>query len=184
MPEAVSRPDKETKEPGEFTRLMEQARTPEAAAPPSGSKPDEFDAMFHSPLAEGDLARQDLSEAKPLPAPEKKEEPGEYTRLFKIPAPPPASASADATQAFSGRPEPEPEPVEEAVTEEEGPSEFTRIIQAGAVAGPEEPPAAESPSEEAEAEPPRKGVPVWLIVTLIVLLIAAVAVILYFVLKD
>jgi len=75
----------------------------------------------------------------------------------------------------------------EEIVEEEGPSDFTRIIQAGSMAGEQEDSAPADNAEkedELEPAPQRKGMPVWLIVSLIVLGVAAVGVILYFVLKS
>ncbi|MCC6859259.1 MAG: hypothetical protein IT158_11895 [Bryobacterales bacterium] len=183
--------------PGEFTRLFQAGGEPdrraaESAAQPSpapaplrppaaGSEPGDFTRFFESPLGTGSLAGKDLSrDAAPPPSRDAAPPPGEYTRLFKAPAEArPPSPGSGATRVFSagGTPETAAEP-----RVEEGPSEFTRVIQASpAPAAPAAGPAAVHTGQA--SRPLRSGVPVWLIVFFALLGLMAAALILYFALK-
>ena len=188
------RPDPEpafpAAQPGEFTR----AQPGEAMR----AQPGEFTRMFSAPLTSPDAKEDILS---PSFSPSKARPPsggaGEFTRLFGSEAPPPPLSTDAARDLLGEKPSPPPITPAPTRTEPAAPGEFTRIISRDALAKSEpeqgpapdrqlpKPPAAKPPA--AKLPPPMraqtrlqsKGVsPVLILVA--ALLIAAIAVIAFF----
>ena len=159
--------------PSEFTRMFQAGGSTPPAEPPPPEQPEplpdtqepgDFTRFFHSPLGSGSLAERDLSEATPEVEPkETKPEPGEYTRLFQTPPPQTrAESGSDATGVFEQRTEPQPSPPNE---DDQGPSEFTQVIQASPSP---EPKSASSDEEKKEPAPAPEGRSRRLLVVLVV----------------
>ena len=106
--------------------------------------------------------------------------PGEYTRLFQMPAqqPGPTPAGSGATNVFVTPSAPSPPP---AAPMETGPSEFTRMIQAPP---PAEARPAEAPKAAAPAPAAKPGMPFALIVLFTALAVLAIGLVLFFVLRH
>jgi hypothetical protein len=102
--------------------------------------------------------------------------PGEYTRLFQTPAAPSAPTSGGGATHVFVTPSAAPPP---ATLVQEGPSDFTRIIQASAP-----PPVEPKPAEPARPPQAKPGFPVWLIILIASLAMLAIILILVLVLRH
>jgi hypothetical protein len=170
-------------EPGSFTRMFQSpaSASPAPTPPPQAtSKPGEFTQFFQSSLGSAPYKESSPSATPPVAGPAPAPPPGEYTRLFQMPAQPtsPTPAGSGATNVFVTPPVSSPQP---AVPIEEGPSEFTRMIQA--------PPAteakpAEAPKAVAPAPTAARGMPFALIVLFTALAVIAIGLVLFFVLRH
>ena len=170
-------------EPGSFTRMFQSpaSASPAPTPPPQAtSKPGEFTQFFQSSLGSAPYKESSPSATPPVASPAPAPPPGEYTRLFQMPAQAtsPTPAGSGATNVFVTPPVPSPQP---AVPIEEGPSEFTRMIQA--------PPAteakpAEAPKAVAPAPAAAPGMPFVLIVLFTALAVIAIGLVLFFVLRH
>jgi cobalamin biosynthesis Mg chelatase CobN len=176
---------------------------PQRPTPPGGGQqPSEFTKLFNSPLPETPLAaRLEKPEAELKPA-ASFNEPGDFTKMFGRPnqnstdwnaSANPQSAGARtsdlgaATGIFSKKNVFESTPPQPTLAG--GPSEYTRMFQAGA--GPAEvaagPASAQAEQKVAPSPPVAKkqtqSVPIALIVILAAIAVVAIALILYFVFK-
>jgi cobalamin biosynthesis Mg chelatase CobN len=173
---------------------------PQRPTPPGGGQqPSEFTKLFNSPMPETPLAaRLEKPEAELKPA-ASFNEPGDFTKMFGRPnqnstdwnaSANPQSAGARATDLgaatgiFSKKNVFESTPPQPALPG--GPSEYTRLFQAGAGSAEG---AAPAPAEQKAAPAPpaakkqTQSVPTALIVILAAIAVVAVALILYFVFK-
>ena len=181
-------PPPASSEPGDFTRMFRApapgsaparpASPPMAPPPPAKSAPGEFTQFFQPSLGSTpfETPSSPVRQAEP-PAPSA----GEYTRLFRSPAPPSSQArSSGATGVFhtpSGHSPAPPLPADA------GPSDFTRMIQSqpqpAAEARPPEAPKAASPEPAAK----KPAVPAVLIAVLAALAVLAIGMVLFFALR-
>ncbi len=159
------------------------ASSPPPAPAPSAApeQPGEFTRYFQSSLGSGSFEEKGARAPAPVPAgppPAAAPPPGEYTRLFQMPAPSaaPTSPGSGATHVFVTPSIPSPQPT---VNVQEGPSEFTRMIQASP-----QPPAEIKPQPAPPPAAPKPAVPVGLIVLFASLAVLAIAVVLYFALRH
>jgi hypothetical protein len=171
-------------DPGEFTRLFQspgappQARSPIPAPQPSGS---EFDRFFNAPYSSDPEAEKRLS-GPAIPDAPSTRNPGEFTRLFSDKDLIAGSAGpSSATGAFAV---PSGPPPEEPVVS--GPSEYTKLFQTPAAVKSEPAPA---PAPAAELEPAAVQAPskfpnllMWILLGL--LACAAIAVVVFFVIRH
>jgi hypothetical protein len=155
---------------------------PPAPAPlATPEQPGEFTRYFQSSLGSGSFEDKGTRAPTPVPAgppPAAAPPPGEYTRLFQMPAPSatPASPGSGATHVFVTPSIPSPQlPVDV----QEGPSEFTRMIQASP-----QPPAEIRPQPAPPTAVPKPAAPIGLIVVFALLAVLAIALVLYFALRH
>ncbi len=173
--------------PGGFTKMFqapEPVSSAPAKAPAAKSEPGEFTRYFQSasasvPFEEHRTTAPPQPYAAPPPA---ARPPGEYTRLFQMPAPAPGPAApgSGATHVFVTPSVPSPQPQ---APVQEGPSDFTRIIQAGG-----HPTAQPVPAEPSKAPAPgpaavKPAVPIGLVVLLASLAVLVIGIILFFALR-
>jgi hypothetical protein len=177
-------PSPAASQPGGFTQMFQAPASspPPAPLPPaSPAQQGEFTRYFQSSLGSGSFEEKGSRAPTPTPAappPRAAPPPGEYTRLFQMPAPSaaPASPGRGATHVFVAPSIASPQPP---VNVQEGPSEFTRMIQASP-----QPPAEIRPQPAPPPAAPKPAVPVVLIVLFAVLAVLAVALVLYFALRH
>lgn len=185
-------------QPGQFTQMFQAPAPPQspapafppaAARPPAAGEPDEFTRYFQSSLGSVPFEERGIPppELKPAPPrPQAAPPPGEYTRLFQMPAAPaaPAPPGSGATQVFvtpTAAASPPP------VHIQEGPSEFTRMIQTSPGPGVGSVPQAAAEQPRPPAPQPsmaKPGVPVGLIVLFASLAVLAIAMVVYFALRH
>lgn len=143
----------------------------------------EFTRYFDNPLGKGSGEVDFSKKVTDIPKPIAKK-PGEFTQMFGRPFSTDSKrqpvdardASGGATGVFSAGTRPLP------VSQSEGPGDYTRMFKAPGAASP----VAASASESAHASAPgqKAGIPVVLIAVLGVLLVLAIALVLYFALKH
>jgi hypothetical protein len=201
-PNQVAAVPKTAAEPGELTRMFKGPTVPpQRPTPPvSGQQPGEFTKLFNSPMPETPLAaRLEKPEAELKPA-ASFDEPGDFTKMFGRPnqsssgwnaSANPQSAGARATDLgaatgiFSKKNVFESAPPQPTLAA--GPSEYTRLFQAGAgsegAAGGAPAEKKPAPATPAAAEKKTQSVPVALIVILVAIAVVAIALLLYFVIK-
>jgi hypothetical protein len=203
-PNPVAPAPKTAAEPGELTRMFKGPTVqPQRPTPPGGGQPpSEFTKLFNSPLPETPLAaRLEKPEAELKPA-ASFNEPGDFTKMFGRPnqnstdwnaSANPQAAGARATDLgaatgiFSKKNVFESAPPQPTLAA--GPSEYTRLFQAGAGSAEGAAGAASAQAEQKAAPSPAaakkqtQSVPIALIVILSAIAVVAIALILYFVFK-
>lgn len=182
--------------PGEFTQYF--SAPPPLAEPsahpgyqnPMGRKTDgyasrsaaggDFTRMFGSPGVPGDPPQGFGSppEPEPLPSP-KRDQTGEYTRMFR-------PASPKASGALGSAPAPETMPITQnpGAPEQSGGGDFTRMIRTPPVAGGVFSPNAQAVAPEAQPRPVQKANYAVLFGLLGFLLVLAIALIVFFAVRN
>lgn len=172
-------------EPGSFTKMFQSpaSASPAPPSPPQAtSKPGNFTQFFQSSLGSAPYEESKPSATPHVVSPPPAPPPGEYTRLFQTPAqqPGPTPAGSGATNVFVTPSVPSPQP---AVPMEEGPSDFTRMIQARPQPPAEARPA-EAPKTAVPAPAAAPGVPFVLIILFTALAVIAIGLVLFFALRH
>jgi hypothetical protein len=163
--------------PGVFTSVFQTPATANPVTPqPAVNKPGEFTQFFQSAMGPG-LAQELNPPAAQEPTPLQVPQPGEYTRLFQMPSNQPqvSPAGGGATGVFVT---PSAQEARPSIPVEDGPSDFTRMVQAPPRPGAE---ASQSTLEAPQAV--KQGPPLFLVALLAALAVIAIGMVLFFVLR-